>query len=163
MPLSIALPSLAIIFAAILAIAVPEVANGQTLPPPSRTVYKCQIGAKTIYSDEPCLGARKLEIEPTRGLDRYSGRQRTGPDVQRERRNELLAEAIRPLTGMTAKETEIYERRIRYSPEARRLCYRLDTAIPAAERAERTASPADVQEVLADLFALRSRYRDLRC
>ena len=43
------------------------------LPPTSRTVYKCQEGAKTVYSDEPCLGAQRINVEPTRGLDKSSG------------------------------------------------------------------------------------------
>ena len=137
--------------------------NAQHLPAPSRTVFKCQIEGKTVYSDDPCPGAKRLEIEPTRGLDRYSGRQRVGADVQRERRNELLAEAVRPLTGMTAEETKVFERRVRLEPNARRLCYRLDVAIPEAEKAERRARPSEMPEVQADLFALRSRYRELKC
>ena len=35
---------------------------------PSRSVYKCNGNGIPIYSDAPCLGAERLEIEPTRGV-----------------------------------------------------------------------------------------------
>lgn len=54
----------------------------QSLPPPSRTVFRCEEGGKVVYSDSPCVGARKIDVEPTRGVSKLSGRERVGRDVQ---------------------------------------------------------------------------------
>lgn len=64
-----------------------------SLRQPSRTVYKCEAAGKVTYSDEPCAGAVRVEVEPTRGLNKSSGSERTGADVARERRREGIAEA----------------------------------------------------------------------
>jgi len=38
----------------------------QNLPPSSRTDFRSEVDGKVTYSDSPCLGARKVEVEPTR-------------------------------------------------------------------------------------------------
>lgn len=58
--------------------------SAQSLQPPSRTVFKCNQGGKTVYSDAPCLGAQRIEVEPTRGVSKLSGKERIGNDVQQE-------------------------------------------------------------------------------
>ena len=58
--------------------------HAQKLSPVSRTVFKCQVAGKTVYSDSPCLGAKQIDVEPTRGLNQTSGRVRVGADVARE-------------------------------------------------------------------------------
>jgi hypothetical protein len=60
----------------LLATAASAVSFAQTLPTPSRTVFKCNVNGKTTYSDSPCLGAERLEIEPSRGVGKTAG-----PDV----------------------------------------------------------------------------------
>jgi hypothetical protein len=42
------------------------------------------------FSDEPCVGARRIDVEPTRGFDKITGRERIGRDVEREKRPEAL-------------------------------------------------------------------------
>lgn len=56
-------------------------AFAQSLPPPSRTVFKCEEAGKVVYSDSPCLGARQIDVEPTRGVNQITGKRLTGPDV----------------------------------------------------------------------------------
>ena len=80
-----------------------NLAQAQPLPPPSRTVFKCDEGGRVVYSDRPCLGAKKIEVEPTRGVSRLSGRERVGSDVQREVFRENVAEALRPATDMNPR------------------------------------------------------------
>jgi hypothetical protein len=96
------LPRLAVVVT-MLTLAAPSV-WAQTLPPTTRTVFKCEIKGKLIYSDDPCVGAQKLDVEPTRGIDSASGQRRLGADVQREHHQEAIAEIARPLTGMDAKQ-----------------------------------------------------------
>jgi hypothetical protein len=51
------------------------------LPAPSRTAFKCEVAGKVVYSDSPCLGAQKIDVEPTRGLNKSTGRKLIGYDV----------------------------------------------------------------------------------
>jgi len=46
------------------------------LPEPTRTVFKCEEAGKVTYSDAPCLGAQKVDVQPTRGLNKSSGTER---------------------------------------------------------------------------------------
>jgi hypothetical protein len=71
--------------------------DAQKLPSPSREVFRCEVDGKVAYSDAPCLGAQKVNVEPTRGLDASSGQRRIGADVRREQVNEAFADALRPL------------------------------------------------------------------
>ena len=138
--------------------AVSTTSSAQPLPAVSRSVYKCSANGVTTYSDTPCLGAERLEIEPTRGVGRKEGR-----DVQREVHREMLAEAIRPLTGLDAKQLDINGRRTKLSPDIQRECRVLDAQIPSAERDEGRASGERLNVIKASLFHLRQRQRDLRC
>jgi len=141
-----------------------SVVVAQSLPPPGRTVYRCEEGGKVSYSDSPCLGAQKLEIEPTRGLNQSSGRQQIGKDVRRERNQEQLAEAIRPLTGMTVEQLDLFGRRQRLAPATQQSCKRLDGLIPKAEAAENAASAGSARDAAQRrLLALRTDYRQLNC
>jgi hypothetical protein len=137
--------------------------NAQQLPPASRTVYKCQEAGRVVYSDAPCLGAEKLDIQPTRGLGKSSGKELIGRDVQHERNREVMAEALRPLTGMDAKQLDRAGRRMKLTPEAQKECQALDKSIPRTEQDERLASGAERPSVKRQLLALRVRYRIHGC
>lgn len=130
----------------------------QTLSLPSRSVYKCSANGKTTYSDAPCLGAQRLDIEPTRGV---GGRE--GHDVQRERHREMFAEALRPLTGMNAKQLDLHGRRMKLSPAAKHECRSLDAQTPATERDEAQATGQRRELLKVNLLNLRQRQRELRC
>ena len=134
-----------------------------TLPQPSRSVYKCTVDGKVSYSDEPCLGAQRLEIEPTRGLNKSTGREMTGKDVGREKHREVMAEALKPLSGMDAKELEVFQRRQLLTPQVRVECGSLDAGIARAEADEKVAPMQMRRDVEERLLNLRKRQRDLRC
>ena len=137
---------------------------GQHLPQPSRTVYKCEEGGKVNYSDSPCLGAKKVDVEPTRGLNKSTGRELQGQDVRNERFREDVADAIKPLTGMSAKQTDQFGRRMRLSPQARQQCLLLDPQLPAAAAAEAAAkTDAELNRAQKRLLDLRTAYRKLGC
>lgn len=137
--------------------------SAQTLPQPSRTMYKCKVQGTTTYSDSPCLGATKLEVEPTRGVSKLSGRDRIGNDVFRERQHETFAEGIRPLTGMDAKQLATASRRNQLSPAGQQECRQLDRSLPMVEDEERRSLQPTLRDVQARLFLMRKRFRDLRC
>ena len=140
------------------------VATGQTLPKASRTVYKCEEGGKVNYSDSPCLGAKKLEVEPTRGLNKSSGREVQGRDVNHERFREAFADGIKPVTGLDAKQLDQAGRRQRLTPETQRQCRALDQQLPMAEAAEAAAKVgAELKAAQKRLLDARTSYRKLGC
>lgn len=138
-------------------------AQPQTLPGVSRTVYKCNANGKVVYTDEPCLGAQRIDVEPTRGLNKSTGRELSGSDVTREIRREGFAEALKPLTGMTARQLDVHGRRIKLDPNAQSECKHLDSSIAESEADERKTSSESKAEVQRSLFSLRKRHRELGC
>lgn len=133
------------------------------LPAPSRIVYKCHVGGTVSYSDEPCIGARRLDATPTRGVDHLSGSRRIGKDVANEMYVEGLADALRPVTGMSASQFSTAARRYRLDPAARHECGGLEPAILRLEEAEKRADAIATKSIQQDLFTLRKRYKVLAC
>lgn len=149
---------------AICLLALSQQAFADGLPPPSRTVYKCEEAGKVHYSDSPCLGAKKVDVTPTRGLDKSSGRELTGAGVQRERQREQFSDAVRPITGMDAQQFQQAGRRMKLSADAQRQCQILDRTMPGAEEAERRAQGTpDLKAAQLGLYKLRKQHRDLGC
>ncbi|MDH4481480.1 MAG: hypothetical protein QE279_02090 [Rhodoferax sp.] len=138
-------------------------AFAQHLPPPSRTVFKCETEDKTFYSDSPCLGAKKVDVEPTRGLNKTSGTESAGKDVSREIQREQFAGAVSPITGLNAKQFEVASRRQKLSSDAQRRCQSLEEAIPQQERQEALAPSSARDQMRSDLLNLRTEYRRLKC
>jgi len=60
------------------------------------------------------VGAQKLDVTPTRGMNKSTGRELTGANVRREVFREQLSDAVRPITGMNAQQVELFELRKRY-------------------------------------------------
>ena len=138
-------------------------AQGTTLPKPSRTVYKCAVAGKVVYTDDPCVGAQLVNVEPTRGLNKSTGRELTGADVRREKQNEVFAEALKPITGKTPKQMEVQRNRVFISAQAQAECANLDSEIARNEAHEKAVSIALRAPVQHELFVLRARHRELRC
>jgi hypothetical protein len=142
---------------------VSTIAQSQKLPPTSRTVFKCVEGGKTFYSDAPCLGAEKINVEPTRGMNKSTGREIVGADVNRERTREAVADAIKPLTGMTAKQLDASGRRMRLSSSDQQSCKNLDIEIPRLEAEEKVADQQTKLPIQRQLLGVRQKYRNLGC
>ncbi|HRO57726.1 MAG TPA: DUF4124 domain-containing protein [Burkholderiaceae bacterium] len=138
-------------------------AQSGALPSPSRIVYKCFVDGKASYSDSPCLGAQVVDISPTRGLDKMSGHKRVGHDISRESHRELIADALKPLTGMDAGQLKVAQRRQRLPASAQVECGALDRTISRREAIERSAAGDSLQSVQKELLAARKRFRALGC
>jgi len=135
----------------------------QKLPATTRTVFKCQVGGKAVYSDTPCLGAEQINVEPTRGLSKSSGRELIGSDVRREQNREMFVEAVRPATGLDSKQFDTFGRRMKLSSESQQECRRLDSEIPITEKAVKDAKQPELGVLEERLFQLRTRFRTLGC
>jgi hypothetical protein len=140
-----------------------QICSAQSLPTPSRTVFKCTQNGKVIYSDSPCLGAQRLEIEPTRGVSKLTGKEKIGSDVRNEVNREVFAQAVRPLTGMNDKELKAFGKRQKLTAEWQRECHAMDIEIPLLEAKEKSAVKEVSQQVQQELFRVRSRYRAIGC
>ena len=138
-------------------------AQGTALPKASRTVYKCGVAGKVVYTDDPCIGGQLVNVEPTRGMNKSTGRELTGADVRREKQNEVFAEAVKPITGKTPKQMEVQRNRVFFSAQAQAECANLDGDITRHEADEKAVSIASRAPVQRELFALRKRHRELRC
>ena len=147
----------------ILSILTIQVVHAQALPSSSRTVYKCNQDGKVVYSDSPCPGAERIDVQPTRGLNKSSGRELVGSDVRREVHREQFAEALRPLTGMNAQQLNTAGKRYQLPTQAQRDCHVLDNKIPQLEQAEKSASGSELRGIQDQLFKARGQYRGLRC
>lgn len=150
-------------FLCVLGLMASAVSLAQTLPPPSRTVFKCEVAGRVVYSDAPCLGAKRVNVEPTQGLNKLSGTERIGTDVQRERLNKQIAEAYKPIFGETAEQRAKRHRRARLSPEVRKKCAQLDTEVAIGERDEAMAKGKALFSVQGRLLRLRTEYQTLKC
>jgi hypothetical protein len=154
-----------VVLIAVCLLGVHELASAQsmTLPPASRTVYKCTVNNKVAYTDEPCVGAKVVDVEPTRGMNKSTGKELTGPDVSREKFREQLAEGIKPITGLSAQQLQVQQRRMKLSGESQAECGRLDRSIAQAEADERGSTGDAKADVQRGLFTMRKRSRELRC
>ena len=139
------------------------VAQSTTLPQPSRTVYKCTVAGKVVYTDDPCVGAQLVNVEPTRGMNKSSGKELTGTDVRRERQNEVFAEAIKPITGKTPQQLDVQRKRFYLSAQAKAECAALDRDVAQTEVRESAVPVEQNAPIQRELFALRKRHRELRC
>jgi len=135
----------------------------QKLPRSSPTAFKCEKDGKVAYSDVPCLGGERLEVKPTRGLNKMSGATRVGADVRAERLNEQMADALHPVFGETPEQRAKRLRRARLAPAAQRHCRALDSGIEDAEGLEKKTSGSARADVQVGLYRLRQQYSDLGC
>ena len=127
------------------------------------TVYRCETNGRVNYSDEPCVGAKVIDVTPTQGADKMTGRSSKGQEVQREEFHSTLDNATRPLHGLSHDEMGIRRRRYKLSSAEQLQCATLDQQLPALEeKASKTAGAAKGQADVA-LYQARKRAFDLKC
>lgn len=138
-------------------------AQTASLPSATRTVFKCVIDGKATYSDVPCLGAQRIEIAPTRGKNKSTGKELSGSDVSRERHSEIVGEALRPITGMSLEQRATHAKRFDLSAATKSECGALDSAIARIEIAELAGDASGRPALQTSLLQTRLRYRGLGC
>ncbi|WP_020652822.1 hypothetical protein [Massilia niastensis] len=109
------------------------------------------------------MGAQRLDVVPTRGVNKLSGNERIGADVARERNREMFADGVQPLTDMNAQQLESATRRRRLDTRSKQECRELEGAIIESERAERRGGTALIESLQHDLLIMRKRYHQLGC
>ena len=128
-------------------------------------VYRCEINGKVGYSDEPCRGAKRVDLRPTRGLDKLSGKSQKGADVRAEESNKQAADIFRPILRETPEQRATRHRRARnhLTPEETAQCYLLDARMRGLEGEEKAAAGAELQRVQQKLLKQRQEHRQLKC
>ncbi len=74
-----------------------------------------------------------------------------------------MDEAIKPLTGMSSKQMDVERRRFSIPPESKQECKVLDVSIGDTEAKERVAQGSAKSALQQNLFALRKRFKELKC
>lgn len=115
------------------------------------------------YSDAPCVGAKEIDATPTQGMDKMTGISRKGADVRRDEHNAVMADALKPLTGMNADQYRVYKHRLKLSPRDNAECVRLDTKLPELKQRAATAVPTDKALADVELYKARKQFNDLNC
>ena len=127
------------------------------------TVYRCETNGRVNYSDAPCVGAKVIDVTPTQGADKMTGRSSKGQEVQREEFHSTLDNATRPLHGLSHDEMDIRRRRYKLSSTEQLQCATLDQQLPVLEeKASKAAGAAKGQADVA-LYQARKQAFDLKC
>lgn len=116
-----------------------------------------------IYSDEPCVGGTLIDATPTQGVDKMTGKTRKGQDVQRDERNQLFDNAVRPLTGKTHAQMDVERRRHHLLPAEKARCAALDKTIPRLQAEVAVAAGSFKPAADAALYRARRDYFSLKC
>lgn len=128
-----------------------------------KPVYRCETAGKVSYSDAPCVGAKEIDATPTQGMDKMTGASRKGADVQRAEHNALMADALKPLTGMSPEQYRVYKHRFKLSPRDKAECTRLDTELPDLKQRAATAPVSDKALADVELYKARKQFNDMNC
>lgn len=152
----------------VLVAAVSACALAQPVSPASRSAYKCTIDGKTVYSDEPCLGAQKIDIEPGKAANATTRSSSTSSNARRQQprpepKAEPSAEGDHASTDVETKPAQVLSGRARLSSASQRECRDLESSITVLEREEKEASKSDLPRVQGQLFTKRKRFVDLGC
>ena len=96
-------------------------------------------------------------------MDKMTGASRKGADVQRAEHNALMADALKPLTGMTPEQYRVHKHRFKLSPRDKAECTRLDTELPELKQRATTAPASDKALADVELYKARPPFPDLNC
>ncbi len=128
-----------------------------------KPVYRCEAAGQVSYSHAPCVGAKEVDTTPTQGLDKMSGKSRKGRDVQRHEHDGQMAQALKPLLGMTPEQYRVHHRRSRLKPADQRACTHLDADLPGLAQRAAQSSGADRTAADLGLYQGHKRFNDLNC
>ena len=127
-------------------------------------VYKCTSDSgKVLYSNEPCVGAERIDATGSRGFDKSSGRVRKGNSVRKEEADQMIERSVQLTLGKEWKLEKTRKRQFMRVDDRLR-CDKLDYDIERLEGLEKTnkGKPA-LQDVQVELFRKRKDFRDLDC
>ena len=127
------------------------------------TVYRCETGGKINYSDAPCVGGKVVDVTPTQGVDKMTGRSLKGDDVRNEERRSMFDKITRPMHGLSHGEMDVLRRRQKLSTADQAQCVSLDFQVPALEAQAVRAIGSAKGHADVQLYQARRRFFNLKC
>ncbi|RYH40188.1 MAG: DUF4124 domain-containing protein [Alcaligenaceae bacterium] len=127
------------------------------------TVYRCETSGKVNYSDAPCVGGKVVDVTPTQGVDKMTGRSLKGDDVRREERRSMFDQMTRPIHGLSHGEMNVLRRRQKLSTADQAQCVSLDLQVPALEAQAARATGSAKGHADVQLYQARRRFFNLKC
>lgn len=128
-------------------------------------VYKCDQNGKTVYGDAPCLGAKRVNVTPTQGADKWTGKSKKGEDVRTDEFQTAMSKALKPLLGETPEQYKTRHRRTQAGLTMRDMnrCTALDRQLQALEQTERDATGERLESTQKQLLQVRQQYYGMKC
>lgn len=131
-------------------------------------VYRCEQGGKVTYTDEPCMHAKEVDVTPTEGMNRWTGKEKVSRELRNKQHREIrekgMGKALRPLTGQSDEQWQESLRYQRRPAETRDECRRLERALGPLKEGAASARPGqEKQRAETALYGTRKRFKDLKC
>lgn len=127
------------------------------------TVYRCDSGGKIVYSAAPYVGGKVIDVTPTRGADKMTGRSIKGSDVQREKYRTMVDDTTRRLHGLSHEEMDVMRRRQKLSSADQAQCASLDRQVPVLQAQTVNVVGSAKGQAEVKLYQARKRGFDLKC
>lgn len=127
-------------------------------------VYKCTSDSgKVLYSNEPCVGAERIDATASRGFNKSSGRVLKGSDVRNEEYNETMERAMQQVFGKSyQRQKRVQRSKLSTTDQAR--CEKLDYDIEGLEKLEKASKgKPELRDVQVELFQKRKAFREIDC
>lgn len=127
-------------------------------------VYKCTSeNGKVLYSNEPCVGAERIDATASRGFNKSSGRVLKGNSVQKEEADQMIERSAQITLGREWKLEKARKRQfLRFDDKAK--CEKLDYDIDRLERLEKASKgKPELRDVQIELFEKRTAFREIDC
>jgi hypothetical protein len=127
-------------------------------------IYKCTAeSGKVLYSNEPCVGAQRIDATASKGFDKSSGRVMKGQSVRKEEADQMIERSVQITLG---KEWNLEKTRKRqfHRMDDRAKCELLDYQIDSLEKREKAnKGKPELQDVQVELFEKRKAFREIDC
>lgn len=104
-----------------------------------------------------------MDVTPTQGADKMTGRSIKGNDVQREEYRTMVDNVTRPLHGLSHDEMDVIRRRQKLSSADQAQCASLDQHVPVLQLQAANAVGSAKGKVDVELYQARKRGFDLKC
>lgn len=127
-------------------------------------IYKCTAAnGKVLYSNEPCVGAERIDATASRGFNKSSGQIMKGNSVQKEEADQMIERSAQITLGREWKLEKARKRQfLRFDDKAK--CEKLDYDIERLESLEKVhKGKPELRDVQMELFQKRKAFREIDC
>ena len=95
-------------------------------------------------------------------MSQLTGKERTGSDVSKEKYREIVADVLKPITGLNREQYDAVHRRYKLPAEDKKACSNLDALLSNLEKKD-GSDVGSKPEHDEEKYLARKKFRDLRC